>query len=368
MAEGDAEDRTEAATPRRLQRAREAGQAPLSREAVSFATLGAGLLALAVAGPDGTRRLAASLAAILRGAGTIDVAAAGPALVKTVAFAWIAAAAPVVLAVLAAGVAAALLQTGFVVSLTALQPDLRRIDPVSGLRRLLSLGSLAEAARAVAKIAVVGFAAWRVASAGMPLLADAPRWSAAALLAEARGRTLGVAAAVLGAQAAIAAIDVLWVRMRHARSLRMSREEIREEFKQSEGDPIVRGRLRQLRIERARRRMMQAVPKADVVITNPTHYAVALKYEQATMEAPQMVAKGTDLVAKRIRDLAVENNVPIVESPPLARALYAAVEIDQEIPPELYKPVAEVIGYVMKLRRGYTGPPPTVELEPAQPQ
>jgi len=354
MAEGDAEDRTEAATPRRLQRAREAGQAPLSREAVSFATLGAGLLALAVAGPDGTRRLAASLAAILRGAGTIDVAAAGPALVKTVAFAWIAAAAPVVLAVLAAGVAAALLQTGFVVSLTALQPDLRRIDPVSGLRRLLSLGSLAEAARAVAKIAVVGFAAWRVASAGMPLLADAPRWSAAALLAEARGRTLGVAAAVLGAQAAIAAIDVLWVRMRHARSLRMSREEIREETREMDGDPRIKARIRNARMLRARRRMMAAVPRATVVITNPTHYAVALAYDRARNAAPRVVAKGVDAVAERIREVAMANRVPLVANPPLARALYT-VDLDTDIPAEHFRAVAEIIAYVWRLA-GRAGP------------
>jgi flagellar biosynthesis protein FlhB len=132
----------------------------------------------------------------------------------------------------------------------------------------------------------------------------------------------------------------------------MSREDLRDEHKETEGDPIVKGRLRQIRIERARRRMMQAVPKADVVITNPTHYAVALRYDQATMPAPVLVAKGVDLVARRIRELAEENKVPIVSNPPLARALYASVELDQEIPPEHYKAVAEVIGYVMRLRRG----------------
>jgi flagellar biosynthetic protein FlhB len=145
----------------------------------------------------------------------------------------------------------------------------------------------------------------------------------------------------------------------------MSREEVREEFKQSEGDPMVKGRLKQLRMQKARQRMMQAVPTADVVITNPTHYAIALKYESSAMTAPKLVAKGTELVAKRIRDLALENNVPLVENPPLARALYAKVEIDQEIPPAFYKPVAEVIGYVMKLRKGYSGPPPKAELDEA---
>ncbi|MBS0561084.1 MAG: flagellar biosynthesis protein FlhB [Proteobacteria bacterium] len=356
MAEGDAEDRTEAATPRRLQRAREAGQAPLSREAVSAATLGAGLLAFAVAAPSGARQLAAPLAAILRGAGTIDIAAAGPALLRTAALAWMAGAAPIVLAVLAAGLAAALLQTGFMFSLAALRPDLRRIDPVSGLRRLLGLDSLAEALRSVAKIAVVGFAVWRVAASGMPLLADAPRWSAETLLAETRGRMLGVATAVLGAQAAIAAIDVLWVRMRHARGLRMSREEIREETKEMEGDPRIKARIRHIRTLRARRRMMAAVPKATVVITNPTHYAVALAYDRARNAAPRVVAKGVDAVAERIRDVAMANRVPIVANPPLARALYT-VDLDTDIPAEHFRAVAEIIAYVWRLagRAGAAG-------------
>jgi flagellar biosynthetic protein FlhB len=132
----------------------------------------------------------------------------------------------------------------------------------------------------------------------------------------------------------------------------MSRQEIKDEFRNSEGDPIVKGRLRQLRMERARRRMMAAVPQADVVVTNPTHYAVALKYDSATMGAPRVIAKGIDKTAQKIREIAKESEIPVVENPPLARGLHAAVEIDQEIPPEFYKAVAEVISYIMKLRRG----------------
>jgi flagellar biosynthetic protein FlhB len=176
---------------------------------------------------------------------------------------------------------------------------------------------------------------------------------------------LKLLAGILSLLALIAALDYLYQKFQLMRNLRMSREEVREEFKQSEGDPMVKGRLKQLRMQKARQRMMQAVPTADVVITNPTHYAIALKYESSAMTAPKLVAKGTELVAKRIRDLALENNVPLVENPPLARALYAKVEIDQEIPPAFYKPVAEVIGYVMKLRKGYSGPPPKAELDEA---
>ncbi len=127
---------------------------------------------------------------------------------------------------------------------------------------------------------------------------------------------------------------------------------MKDEHKQSEGDPLIKGRLRQIRVERARKRMMAAVPEADVVITNPTHYAVALKYDQATMEAPRLVAKGVDNIALRIREVAEENDVAVVENPPVARALHASVDIDQEIPPEHYKAVAEIIGYVMRLKRG----------------
>jgi flagellar biosynthetic protein FlhB len=130
----------------------------------------------------------------------------------------------------------------------------------------------------------------------------------------------------------------------------MSREDLREEYKQQEGDPMVKGRLKQIRLERARRRMMAEVPKADVVITNPTHFAVALRYDQNEMAAPRVVAKGVDLVAHRIREIAQQSKVPIVENPPLARALYAAVELEQEVPPEHYKAVAKVISYVMALR------------------
>jgi flagellar biosynthetic protein FlhB len=155
---------------------------------------------------------------------------------------------------------------------------------------------------------------------------------------------------VFAAMVVIALADVLYQRYEHIKGLRMSRQEIKDEMRESEGDPLVKGRLRQLRMERARKRMMAEVPKADVVVTNPTHYAVALKYD-AQMASPKVVAKGVDKVAQKIREIAAENDVPVVENPPLARGLYAAVEIDQEITPEFYKAVAEVIGYVFRLKR-----------------
>jgi flagellar biosynthetic protein FlhB len=149
---------------------------------------------------------------------------------------------------------------------------------------------------------------------------------------------------------AVAGADLLFQKLQHHRRLRMSRQELRDEFKQSEGDPMVKGRLRQLRTERARRRMMAAVPQADVVLTNPTHFAVALKYEIGAMPAPKVVAKGADRIALRIREVAMEHGVPIVENPPLARALHDAVELDGFVPEQHFRAVAEVIGYVMRLK------------------
>jgi flagellar biosynthetic protein FlhB len=149
----------------------------------------------------------------------------------------------------------------------------------------------------------------------------------------------------------IAAADIFYQRYEYMKGLRMSHQDLRDEYRQTEGDPLVKGRLRQLRMERARRRMMGEVPTADVVVTNPTHYAVALKYDQNAMAAPKVVAKGVDKVALRIREVAVEADVPVVENPPLARGLYAAVDLDQEIPAEYYKAVAELISYIFKLKK-----------------
>ena len=157
---------------------------------------------------------------------------------------------------------------------------------------------------------------------------------------------------VLTVMTVITLIDVIYQRFMHTKELRMTKQQVKDEHKQSEGDPLIKSRLRQIRVERARKRMMAAVPEADVVITNPTHFAVALKYDQKSMEAPRVVAKGVDNVALRIREVAEENDVAVVENPPVARALHASVDIDQEIPPEHYKAVAEIIGYVMRLKQG----------------
>jgi flagellar biosynthesis protein FlhB len=199
------------------------------------------------------------------------------------------------------------------------------------------------------KLAVVGVAAWHVLVSDLPRLASAPFRDVGALPAELIDAVLPLLLAVLAAQAAIAVLDLVWVRLRHAGTLRMSRQDLREEQKETDGDPKIKQRIRRLRVQRARRRMMAAVPKATVVVTNPTHYAVALAYDRARGAAPRVVAKGVDSMAARIREVARAHAIPLVPNPPLARALHT-LELDAEIPAEHYKAVAEIIAFVWRLR------------------
>ena len=249
-----------------------------------------------------------------------------------------------------AGVMVVLLQTRFLLSAKALRVDFKRVSPGAGLKRLLGAESLVEAVKSVAKIVVIGIVLWRVMMADMPMLLLAPFGDPNQILTRAAGPVLHVMLVVLAAQGTIAVLDFAWVVLRHVRKLRMSRHDIQEEQKESEGDPRVKARQRQIRSMRARRRMMAAVPKATVVITNPTHYAVALAYDRAKHAAPRVVAKGVDSLAARIREAAEANHVPVVANPPLARALYQ-VAIDADIPAEHYQAVAAIIAYVWKLGR-----------------
>ncbi len=244
-----------------------------------------------------------------------------------------------------------MLQTGLLFSSETITPKLEKLNPLTGLKRIFSLSSTVEMAKNLVKLAVIGaIVVWLLKPellridqlVGLDLM-DA--------LAELKDQTLMLLAGVLAIMAVLAAADVFYQRYTYMKKMRMSKQDVKEEYKQSEGDPMVKMRLRQIRFERTRRRMMAAVPKATVVVTNPTHYAVALLYEPESMAAPKLVAKGADLIAKRIRELAEEHKVPIVENPPVARALFASVEIDEVVPPEHYKVVAEIISFVFKLKR-----------------
>jgi flagellar biosynthetic protein FlhB len=352
--EQDQDDRTEAATPRRLQRAREEGHLPVSRELPVLAGLAGVALVLSMAAPAAAERLLPQLGMFLGRLHTLDLSDGGATALRLAGLAALGAGAPFVLAALLGGVAGVLLQIGFLFNPAALRVDPGRISPLAGLRRLLGLDNLMEAVKSIAKIAAVGVALWFTLAGDVRLLAGAPQWDVRVLAGRIGAELLRVLFAVLAVQAAIAGLDLFWVRLRHARSMRMSRHDIHEETKETDGDPKVKARLRQLRMQRARRRMLAAVPKATVVITNPTHYAVALVYDRAKNAAPRVVAKGVDTMAARIREVAEANKVPLVANPPLARALHR-VELDTDIPAEHYQAVAEIIAYVWRLNARVRG-------------
>jgi len=247
--------------------------------------------------------------------------------------------------------AAPMLVSGWLFTLDAVAPKYSRINPVSGLGRIFSAHGLGELGKAIGKTLVIGTVAVTVMRGELQpilgLVSESVRPAIAHL-----GHLLAVTFLfVVGALALIVAIDVPLQIWNHRRQLRMTKQEVKQEYKESEGDPHIKGRIRQLQRERARRRMMSEVPKADVVVTNPTHYAVALRYRERSMRAPMVVALGSSHVAERIVALARENNVPVLRSPPLARALHAHAELDREIPSALYTAVAEVLAYVYQLSR-----------------
>lgn len=341
MAEG--EDRSEAATPRRLQKAREEGNVPLSREVAPAAALAAAALVLMLALPQAATRLAASLAVLLEQAHAITPGAGlrlalGAALPVALPFA--------AAAMLAA--AASLGQTGFLLRVAALQPSLGRLDLRRNLARIGGRRALLELGRSVVKVALLGAAMWQALAASLPWLDHAALWQPGTVLDRSLRLGLRVLLAALAAQALLAGADVAYARWSHARSLRMSRQELREELRESDGDPKIKARIRRIRLNRARRRMLASVPKATVVVTNPTHYAVALAYERGGGGAPRVTAKGIDAMAARIRETAERARVPLVANPPLARALYQ-VELDGEIPAVLFQAVAEIIAYVWRI-------------------
>lgn len=343
----DPADRSEAATPRRIERAREQGQVALSREAVGFAALLlASLAALLALPPLGMELLKAMRGLLERGHALGMAEGAAP-------LAWLALllVAPVAGAAAIGAAAATLLQTRGLVSAAPLAPRLDKINPWTGLKRLFGVEGLVELLRSVLKLALVGAALW-FALDDLESLQAALHAPAARMLQVAAEATVRLVGAALAAFAAIAVLDLLWVRMRHLRQLRMTRQELRDELKESEGDPQLRARRRQMQQSRARGRMMAEVPKAAVVVTNPTHYAVALAYAGGDA-APKVVAKGVDEVAARIRAAAQGAGVPLVSNPPLARALHR-LELGAEIPAEHYQAVAEIIAFVWR-KRGEAG-------------
>ena len=353
MAEDDdASSRTEEPTSRRLEEARERGEVAKSVDFAHWASFAGAAGAIAITGGWMTRDLANRLVPFISEPQAFDLENGGAVGVLRIA---VMAAAPAVAVILGAaavsGAAGNLIQHGFLWSPERLKPDFQKVSPLAGLKRLFGIDGLVQFLRAVLKIALTAAVAWWAVQPHIAELQALAGLAPAAILPLSAGvlRTLTFAVVVLLGLAA--GIDWLWQRQRFMQRMRMSREELKEDIRQSEGDPQIKARIRQLRTERARRRMIQAVPSATVVVTNPTHFAVALKYEQGQTAAPICVAKGMDRIALKIREVAEAADVPVIEDPPLARALYAAVEVDQTIPLQHYEAVAKVIGFVLNQAR-----------------
>ncbi|MFQ5467770.1 MAG: flagellar biosynthesis protein FlhB [Kiloniellaceae bacterium] len=352
MAEDQQDDsqKTEEPTHRRLEQAREKGQVARSQEINHWLMILALTLLVSVfAGPVASR-IVGQLSEFIAHAPamSLDAGRLRVLLMETLGELVVAAAIPIALVMLAA-LAAGLIQNGLVFSSEPVTPKLEKLSLIKGAKRLFSSRSLMEFTKGIAKISIVAAVVVVLMWPSFGAIPNVTTLSVPQFMALLQTLAARVLIGVLSVMTLIAAVDFLYQKQQHLKQLRMSKQELKEEFKQTEGDPMIKARLRQIRMERARKRMMAAVPEADVVITNPTHFAVALKYDPQTMEAPLLVAKGADSMARRIREIAEENDVPIVENPPLTRALYESVDLDQEVPPEHYQAVAEVIGYVMRL-------------------
>ena len=351
MAEENDVERNYPATPRRLEQARERGQVARSRELTTAGVALAAAGAIAGFGPA----LATACADIVRHGLAIDRQAAFSdelmlARVMALSGDSLVAVMPLLLVLIAATLASPLLLSGWVFAPQAVVPDFKRLDPVKGLSNLFSTHGIAELAKAILKCVLIGtIGAWTITTSWTEMSALSGQ-SGAAGVAQVGGMIASSLFALAGGLIAIALVDVPYQFWRYRRELRMTREEIRQEMREMEGDPQLKARVRGLQRQAARRRMMAAVPTATVIVTNPTHFAVALDWREGTMRAPRVVAKGAGLVAQRIREIGQAHGVPLLEAPPLARALHKHAELDAEIPTLLYGAVAQVLAWVHQLR------------------
>jgi flagellar biosynthetic protein FlhB len=352
MAEDSDLEKTEQPSQRRLDQAREEGQVARSRELSTFAVLLAGGAGIWLMGST----LSGHLVKVLRDGLTLDTRLAFhsdlllPRL-YTLSMEALVAFLPLLLLLLATAALSPLLLNGWLFSMKPLQPNFAKLNPLTGIGRMFSTNSLAELAKAIGKSVLVGgvgaWAIWHNKDAVL-MLAAQPTITAIPHLGYLMWTSF---TAIMGGMLLIVAVDVPFQLWEHNTKLKMTKEEVRQEAKESEGDPQVKGRIRSMQREMARRRMMAEIPTADVVVTNPTHYSVALRYSDNGMKAPIVVAKGSHHLAAKIKEIAIANNVPILEAPPLARALHKHTDLGQTIPEALYNAVAEVLAYVYQLRR-----------------
>lgn len=348
----DQEQKTEQPTGKKLAEARDQGQLPISREVGTWFLFCGILIVLGFMTPMLGENLLRHLRVFIEVPHALRIGDHG--LQKLLADTLLNIGLPLLMIfaiLLAASVLGTLTQTGFFASTKPLEFSWEKLSPVRGLKNMVSMAALVELGKGILKFGVIGYVAWlalRPYAVGVDLMIGRDFMGVGEAL---RQEAFSLMLALMIVVSMVAMIDLFYRRHEYYKSLRMTKQEVKDELKQSEGDPLTKMRIRQIRMDKARKRMMASVPKADVVLTNPTHYAVALRYDTEKMNAPTLVAKGVELIALRIREIAEASSVPIVENPPLTRMLYQTVDIDQEIPPQHYRAVAEVISYVYRLRK-----------------
>ena len=345
--EQDRASKTEEPTQKRLDDARKKGDVAKSADIAPLASLAAATGVILLGGGWMARSMTEALMPFVAHPEAIDLSGRGA---NGVMQAAMVASAPVLLILVAAAVAGAagnLLQHGFLWAPKKVAPDVSKVNPLKGLGRIFGIDALVNFLKQLVKISGVALLAWLMLKPRAAELGGLAALAPGAILPISFDMLRALVIAILCLMAAVAALDWFWSRQRFMARMRMSREEVKREHKESDGDPHVKARQRQIRLQRSRRRMIQNVPKATVVVMNPTHYAVALRYEQGETPAPVCVAKGVDRVALKIREVAEANGVTVVEDPPLARALYAAIEVDETIPQEHYQAVAQIIGFIL---------------------
>jgi flagellar biosynthetic protein FlhB len=350
MAEND-QEKTEHATPKRERDAREEGQVIHSKEVSSALVLLGAVMAFYTAGSWMVHRTVALMQRYLGGMGTIPIGddSLQNLMINVMAdYAMIIS--PVILATLVLGVAASVFQVGFTLSTQSLMPKFSKLNPIQGIGRLFSIRSFVDVLKALAKILLLGWLAYSLIKKEIQTLPLLIHMDVMEIWAFFGRISLRICLYTFLAMVAIAGLDYLFQWWQHQKDLRMTKQEIKEESRQTEGDPKVKSRIRSIQMEMSRKRMMADVPGATVVITNPTHLAIALKYDSKSMQAPKVVAKGAGFIAEKIKEIAKANRIPVVENKPLARAMYKAVEIGAFIPFDMYKTVAEILAYVYRLK------------------
>lgn len=352
MAENDDQERTEQATSKRREEAREKGQVARSQEVVSVGILVAGLIFFYFGGSTMLLKTMDLMTAGFREAGHVNLTQDSVSLIMiqyvlkgfSILF-------PLIVAVLVAAVLGNVLQFGFMFSAEPIQPKIDKISPAKGFKRLFSLRSLAELLKGILKVCIISLVAYIIVRNEFDHLVPLVDQSAWETFTYISGVCFKLLLAMTVVLVLLAALDYAYQRWEYEKSIRMTKQEIKDEYKNTEGDPMIKARIRRIQREMAHKRMMAEVPKADVIITNPTHLAVAIQYSPDKMQAPVVVAKGADFIAEKIRNIAKENDVPIIENKPLAQVLYKMVKVNAMVPESLYKAVAEVLAFVYEQKQ-----------------